>query len=126
MVGVDTRLFVVGYPTAEADTVRVCLDRWTLAEWGEKVEFCERSFPRDFSHLFSYSSSSGQIWVRRRLWVGWNDQMENRVAVKAERRGMTGSQLTTGCSWRVEAEGATFERDPMLAMASLLDASIDQ
>lgn len=28
-------LFVVGYPTAEADTVRVCLDRWTLAEWEE-------------------------------------------------------------------------------------------
>lgn len=29
----DMRLVVVGYPTAEADTVRVCLDRWTLAGW---------------------------------------------------------------------------------------------
>ena len=33
------RLVVVGYPTGEADTVRVCLDRWTLTEW-ERVEFC--------------------------------------------------------------------------------------
>ena len=31
-VGLDMRLFVVGCPTAEADTVRACLDRWTLAE----------------------------------------------------------------------------------------------
>ena len=26
----DMRLAVVGFPTEEADTVQVCLDRWTL------------------------------------------------------------------------------------------------
>ena len=26
----DMRLVVVGFPTVEADTVRLCLDRWTL------------------------------------------------------------------------------------------------
>ena len=26
----DMRLVVVGFPTVEADIVRVCLDRWTL------------------------------------------------------------------------------------------------
>lgn len=34
-VGLDMRLFAVGYPTAEADTVRVYLDRWTLTNMGE-------------------------------------------------------------------------------------------
>ena len=29
----DMRLVVVGYPTAEADIVRVGLDRWTLRGW---------------------------------------------------------------------------------------------
>ena len=29
------RLSEVDYPTVEADTVRACLDRWTLAEWQE-------------------------------------------------------------------------------------------
>lgn len=33
------RLSVVGYPIGEADTARVYLDRWTLAEW-EEVDFC--------------------------------------------------------------------------------------
>ena len=28
------RLLVVGYPTGEADTDRVCLDRWTLTVVG--------------------------------------------------------------------------------------------
>ena len=60
------RLVVVGCPTAEADTVRVCLGRWTLAGW-EEVDFYERKWIRDAWHLFSYSSSSGQVWVRRRL-----------------------------------------------------------
>ena len=32
-VGLDMRLSEVGYPTVEADTVRACLDRWTLADW---------------------------------------------------------------------------------------------
>ena len=34
---------VVGSPTAEADTVRVCLDRWTFGGMGSEVDFCERS-----------------------------------------------------------------------------------
>lgn len=42
----DMRLSVVGYPTGEADTVRVYLDHWTLAEW-EEVEFCEGRCYRD-------------------------------------------------------------------------------
>ena len=32
---------------------------------------------------------------------------KDKVAVKAERRWMTGSQLKAGCSWWVEAEGAS-------------------
>ena len=31
LVELDMRLSVVGFPTAEADTVLVCSDRWTLA-----------------------------------------------------------------------------------------------
>lgn len=42
VVGLDMRL-VVGSPTAEADTVRVCLDRWTFGGMGSEVDFCERS-----------------------------------------------------------------------------------
>lgn len=37
------RLLVVGYPTGEADTDRVCLDRWTLTvvgRGGEMDDFC--------------------------------------------------------------------------------------
>ena len=33
-VGLDMHLFVVGSPTAEADTVRACLDRWTFGGMG--------------------------------------------------------------------------------------------
>ena len=39
-------------------------------------------------------------------------RLKNKVAVKAERRWMTGSQLRTGCSCRVEAEGATVLSKP--------------
>ena len=63
------RLFVVGYPTEEADTGRFCLDRWTLTVW-EMVDFCciEGRFlerPGTYSHI--PRASSGQVWVRRRV-----------------------------------------------------------
>ena len=58
-LGLDMRLFVFGYPTAAADTVRACLDRWTLAEreggefwvsWGsfflEKPQSCSHIPPQ--------------------------------------------------------------------------------
>ena len=82
---------MVGYPTAEADTVRVYLDRWTLTRW-EEVEFCELKMilekPLTDSHIPLPEISSGQDWVRR-LALVWSDGLtrsKNRVAVKAERR----------------------------------------
>lgn len=71
---------MVGYPTAEADTVRVCLDRWTLTRW-EEVEFCELKMilekPLTDSHIPFPEISSGQDWVRRlACLVGWINQIE--------------------------------------------------
>ena len=85
------RLSVVGSPIAEADTVRVYLDRWTLGEW-EQVDFffsflVSEVLLRDALHLFSHVP---QVAVR----FGSGDcygsdkmtRLKNRVAVKAERQ----------------------------------------
>ena len=115
------RLVVFGSPTAEADTVRVYLDRWTFGGMGGMLTFWREKMMRDFLHLECSYSHIPQVAVR--FGTGLKSQesgdgfgcgsdgitrSKNKVAVKAERRGMTGSQLRTGCSWRVEAEGATF------------------
>lgn len=72
------RLVVVGCPTAEADTVRVCLGRWTLAGW-RRLTFMRESgleMPGTYSHIpqVAVRFGSGDGWGR--VGVGWINQIE--------------------------------------------------
>ena len=94
------RLVVVGYPTAEADTVRVCLDRWTLAGWGGRLTFVVRGVGSEMPGTCSHTP---QVAVRFGSGDGCGSdgltRSKNKVAVKAEKRWMTGSQPSKDRVW---------------------------